>query len=335
MISVLVAVYNAQEYICECLDSLLHQTYDDLQIICVDDASTDDSWKILQDYKNCDRRVETYRVEKNQGAAHARNVGLNHVRGDYVCFLDSDDYFAEDALGSALGVFETIPETDCVLFDVHIVDKCGNLISRQTTPEFISLTGLEAASMYINWKIHGVYMLKAGIHRRIPYDESARAYSDDITTPIHYLHSRKIGRCDGVYHYRRHPKSVTNEKSALVFERLRAGDRLRTILNKEVGPGPLMRDFENQYWLLIISMVGALSEQKGKISPHERKEAMTLIKDCWLKVDTTLLSPRNKWKFGYWPVRFSWRLFRLQQCFYHGTRRMKKGFCRNRIARQS
>ena len=97
-VSVLVAVYNAEKYLHQCLDSLIGQTHQDLEIICVDDASTDGSWQILQEYVRRDSRVIVMRHDENKGHAHARNTGLKVATGDYITMLDSDDWYSEDAV---------------------------------------------------------------------------------------------------------------------------------------------------------------------------------------------------------------------------------------------
>lgn len=90
-VSVIIPVYNVEKYIGKCIDSVINQTYRDIEIICVNDGSTDNSLNILRDYAQKDNRIIIISQE-NQGAAIARNNGLNNAKGDYICFLDSDDY---------------------------------------------------------------------------------------------------------------------------------------------------------------------------------------------------------------------------------------------------
>ena len=105
-VTVLVAVYNAEPWLPRCLDSLRSQTLTDIQVLCVDDCSTDGSLALLRQYADGDPRFEVIHLEKNQGQAHARNVGLEHARGDLVCFLDVDDWFSPDALQQAVSVMD-------------------------------------------------------------------------------------------------------------------------------------------------------------------------------------------------------------------------------------
>lgn len=89
-ITIIIPIFNSANYLIPCLDSIVNQTYQNLEIILVNDGSTDDSSKIIQDYRRKDSRVIIVN-QKNQGLSGARNSGLKHTTGDYVTFVDSDD----------------------------------------------------------------------------------------------------------------------------------------------------------------------------------------------------------------------------------------------------
>ena len=93
-VTIVMPVYNAEKYLGQALDSILHQTYKNLEIVCVDDGSTDSSLRILEAYKNKDSRIQIL-TQKNQYAGVARNNGMDHATGDYIMFLDADDVFAK------------------------------------------------------------------------------------------------------------------------------------------------------------------------------------------------------------------------------------------------
>ena len=96
-ISVIVPVYNVEDYLKECLDSILNQSLKEIEVICINDGSTDGSLEILKDYQINDTRVKVF-SQQNKGLGCARNVGLEHAIGEYVFFIDSDDYIIEDTL---------------------------------------------------------------------------------------------------------------------------------------------------------------------------------------------------------------------------------------------
>ena len=113
-VSVIIPVYNAEKYLSECLDSVLCQTLRDIEVICVDDGSTDGSLSLLREYETRDSRLKTL-TQQNEYAGVARNRGLNAASGRYCLFLDADDFFAPEMLEAIYGrACET--EADIVLF---------------------------------------------------------------------------------------------------------------------------------------------------------------------------------------------------------------------------
>lgn len=101
MISVIVPVYNTEAYLPRCLESILGQTCRDLQVICVNDGSTDGSGAILEDFRRRDNRVEVV-CRRNSGLSASRNAGLELARGEYVMFVDADDWLDGHACADAL-----------------------------------------------------------------------------------------------------------------------------------------------------------------------------------------------------------------------------------------
>ena len=96
-ISVIIPVYNTEKYLSECLDSVLAQTFKDIEIICVNDGSSDNSGRILEEYTKRDTRIKVI-TQSNQGLSAARNAGLDEAKGEWIAFLDSDDRLPPYAL---------------------------------------------------------------------------------------------------------------------------------------------------------------------------------------------------------------------------------------------
>ena len=91
-VSVIIPIYNVEEYLEECLDSVIEQTLEDIEIICIDDGSTDNSLTILKEYERKDKRIKVL-SQNNQGAGKARNYGLEIAQGEYLAFIDGDDFY--------------------------------------------------------------------------------------------------------------------------------------------------------------------------------------------------------------------------------------------------
>lgn len=95
-VSVIIPMHNSSKYILECVDSVINQTYKNLEIILIDDKSTDDTLKKVLSVN--DKRIKLIKFKKNEGAAKARNKGIEEATGDYICFLDSDDYWVKEKI---------------------------------------------------------------------------------------------------------------------------------------------------------------------------------------------------------------------------------------------
>lgn len=97
MISIIIPVYNIEKYLSRCIESVLDQTYQNLEAIFVNDGSTDNSLKILEEYQKKDKRIKIINKE-NAGSGAARNDGIEQSKGEYLAFLDSDDWYEKDFL---------------------------------------------------------------------------------------------------------------------------------------------------------------------------------------------------------------------------------------------
>ncbi len=123
-LTVIVPVYNVEKYLRECLDSLLNQTFDDFNIVCVNDGSTDSSLEILEEYKSKDDRI-TVISQDNLGVSKARNAAMGHITGEYTYFMDSDDVIEPDAFETLYKIAED-KALDFVIFKIiNFDDETG------------------------------------------------------------------------------------------------------------------------------------------------------------------------------------------------------------------
>lgn len=137
MISLIIPVYNVEPYLRKCLDSLLAQDYDDWEALIVEDGSTDGSGAICDEYATRDSRLRVFH-KMNEGVSAARNFGLDNARGEWIWFVDSDDWISEDAL-DRLG--ETIRDVNCdtIFFGIEYYDEQNNLIGQEDRNSAVDL----------------------------------------------------------------------------------------------------------------------------------------------------------------------------------------------------
>ena len=138
LVSIIVPIYKVEKYLRQCIDSLVIQTYGNIEIILVDDGSPDNCGKICDEYAKIDSRINVIH-KKNEGLSVARNVGIDIAKGDYLMFVDSDDWveptFCERALETAI-----LQGVDCVAVGVNVINESGPIIKYDTThPGFFSI----------------------------------------------------------------------------------------------------------------------------------------------------------------------------------------------------
>ena len=135
-ISFIIPVYNVEEYLGQCLDSVLAQSYEDFEAICIDDGSTDSSLNILKKYEKKDKRIKII-SQKNQGVSVARNAGLDAARGEYISFVDSDDAIDAEFIKTMLTALEENPQADFAWVDVQKGSELKKYDSKRRKQRYI------------------------------------------------------------------------------------------------------------------------------------------------------------------------------------------------------
>lgn len=150
-ISIIIPVYNAEKYLDECILSVLNSDYKNIEVILIDDASTDKSTDIIKKYASNDKRVKYIRNQKNLGAGICRNIGITHSKGELTAFLDCDDYFTKDFLPKMIEAYQR-NKSDIViccyytLYDNKMKEyhhkfnygfEPAEIISKDTIPKYI------------------------------------------------------------------------------------------------------------------------------------------------------------------------------------------------------
>lgn len=136
-ISVIVPIYNADLYLAKCIESLINQEYTALQIILVNDGSTDKSLEIAEQYAKLDSRIEVYSHSTNEGQSLARNTGLRYATGEYISFVDADDYVDSNFYTYML---QHIGNLDCVQIGYKRVTSQGKVFQKKLPRHFYQFT---------------------------------------------------------------------------------------------------------------------------------------------------------------------------------------------------
>lgn len=301
--SVLVAVYNAVPYLQACLDSILHQSVDDLQILCVDDASTDDSAQILSEYAARDKRVEVIRLDRNQGQASARNVALTRAKGEWILMVDADDLLGEDALEEMERTMKRFPSADCIVLQL-VRFGAAQATEREDgpTPDTV-FTGAEACRAAINWKLNGLYAGRRDLYMRMPFDDSSRVYSDDNTSRIHYLLSRQVAVSAGEYLYRQHEASATHRFDLRRLDFLAANRSLRSLLERYQANTDILTACEEHCWRNFVGLYLQFRRQWATFTPQEHQLIRLSFKESLQEMRPERLPCALRWSPSWLFVR--------------------------------
>ena len=238
-ISVIVPVYNVEEYLDKCLESLLNQHYSDMEIVVVDDKSTDGSLNIAKKYQKY-TNVKVIAKEKNSGLSDTRNVGIKESCGQYIMFLDSDDYVENGCIAKIQGIIEKENTPDIIYFgyceeyestDKQLI-KYGYVSAKNCsfTGEKFALEELKQRNLYAA-ACFGVYK-RAFIVENQLYFESGILHEDELWTPQVILRANKIYTSDYVfYHYLRRME----KESGLPVEKILTVWRDYLSMAKKIG----------------------------------------------------------------------------------------------------
>lgn len=224
-ISVIIPVYNVEPYLCQCLDSIITQTLQDIEIICVDDGSTDNSYTILQEYASKDKRIIALR-QQNSGAGIARNTGMKVTKGEYLAILDSDDFFEPDMLKKAYLQCKKDNADICVFrsdkYDTQRqkYEPIPWTIKKQYLPEHIPFRPVEIYpyifQMFNGWSWDKLYR-RDFVERTGLQFQGLRTTNDAFFVYMASIQAEKITIVDEILaHHRVNNKaslSVTREKS--------------------------------------------------------------------------------------------------------------------------
>ncbi len=194
LVTVIVPVYNVENYLRKCLNSIISQSYTNLEVLLIDDGSTDTSGKLCDEYAVIDSRIRVFH-KVNGGLSSARNMGLDNMTGEYIIFIDSDDYFAEDAIGDLVKAIVKY-QADLSFGEVRMVDETGATIcerGKKTYKETILTSKQTMTEICLN-RLTGVSacgkLYKASLFENIRYPVG-RLYEDAYTTPEIVLRSQK------------------------------------------------------------------------------------------------------------------------------------------------
>jgi glycosyltransferase involved in cell wall biosynthesis len=215
LISILVPVYNSEEYLVECLTSILNQSIRDIEVIIVDDGSIDQSLEICKKMEENDKRIIVI-SQDNRGPSVARNVGLRIAKGQYIGFVDSDDWIDRDMYEILLSNLIEY-ETDIAICGYYTVYGINDIRYRHCGTRKVLMNSIEMLQEYIDWNLIGAAvwskLYKRELFENVRFPEDLKGREDAFVMP-RLLGTAKKGIHIGSpkYHYRIRVNSIYRKK---------------------------------------------------------------------------------------------------------------------------
>lgn len=226
-VSVIVPVYNTEKYLKNCIDSLLKQNFDDYEIIVINDLSPGNAEEIIKSYN--DKKIVYIKNKTNKGIGYNRNLGIKKAKGEYVCFIDSDDYVKEDFI-SKMYNYSKENNLDLCVCDYVNVDEEGNKLKEFNLSDFC-ITNYEENNKILceinlaPW--NKLYKKDMFVKNKIEFSETLK-YEDLSFVALSIKNSKKIGKInEQLNYYTIHNNSETTTRDKRVFDIFKQLDIVR------------------------------------------------------------------------------------------------------------
>lgn len=257
-VSVIVPIYNVEKYLCDCLDSILAQKHKNIEVILIDDGSTDSSSYICDRYVEIDSRIKVIH-QKNNGVSRARNLGIGYMTGDYVVFIDSDDYLSNNYISHLINLIDNNRRCELALCSLLMVNENGEKIDNQ---RYFFKNNIFSAEDYTKYLFASdVFGYQGNLCNKIFSVELIKKYKINFDEKIYYNEDRLfickyLTYCNFVcmsnknyYFYRQHSLSamgkIEKEFSYRMLTEIEAYEKMKILIknNNQIYMHLLISEF--------------------------------------------------------------------------------------------
>ena len=296
-VSVVVPIYNVEKYLNKCIDSIINQTYKNLEIILVDDGSLDNCPKICDSYQKEDNRIKVIHKE-NGGLSDARNAGIEIATGKYICFIDSDDFISKEYIDTLYKMCikhnADIAECDYIKFkdEKDIIEDEG-ILQEQEYTNIEMLNRLYVKNYSIKTTIAWNKLYKIDLFTEIRYPKG-KLHEDEFTTYKLIYKSKKVVETDKkLYYYRQNDKSIMGKKfNEKRYDALEAFQKRKEFF-KNKGNKDFYNKSDIKYQNKLINFY-CLTKKYMKDSKQQQKKLLGLANENFNNMDRKI---RYKVKF--------------------------------------
>lgn len=298
LITVITPFFNSMEFIEIPMRSMLNQTYQNWEYICVDDCSSDKTLEKLREYAEKDPRIKIIAREKNSGSASGGfNTGIIAVKGTYVQLLGHEDELSPDLLEN---IAKRIDETnaDVIIPDASIVSagiseniETFDMIAIKpshkgkdtfkTNDRSVVLSGREAFGLSINWRIHGWACFSADLIKKCGNLREDVMNPDELWVRTLFLNAGKVAFCNGKYVYLRRKDSISNKMNAKSFDVFRVQKELLELLKTHKFSKKEFKIWKKDTLFRIQCYSYRYIFNKHLLNEEEQNKAMDFLRHAW------------------------------------------------------
>ncbi|HEB9338999.1 TPA: glycosyltransferase family 2 protein [Campylobacter coli] len=295
-ISIFTCCYNHEKYLERCINSILRQTYKNWELVCVDDKSTDNSLKILQDFAEKDKRIRVIEKENNSGmAAPNCNIALKYLDGEFILGVGPDDEISENCLQEFINVYSDLEdeEIDAIIIPTlfyFIENKEKNFIMSGVkgtkNSENRILTGKEAFELSIDWKISGFAFFRTNIVKKFGFYEEGMN-GDEYSCREFFLNSRNVAFLKkSVYIYHQINTSITKKLSTKLFNTYKTLYKVEELAKKYKLKKTLIREINKKRYRETYNLWDRYLKNRENFSASEQQ-----VIEGYFREDQELLQP--------------------------------------------
>lgn len=276
LVSIVIPVYNSEKYIAKCLASLQSQSYDNIEVIIINDGSTDQTQKVIKDFIKTDKRFVLINKE-NAGVSSARNAGIQLAKGKYLIFVDSDDYVTSDYVETLLSLMQD-KNNELACADYYIVERGAAYSQSSGTNKIEVLRRIDAIDLLHNdhcfqgYLWNKIFLKDVIIQNSILFDPDIKIWEDMLFCLKYLVHVKKIVHINkAIYYYVNHSESVMNDKSIWnEYTQLKALEGMWELL--QPYGGTFKEYIRNCYTNTLAGLLGKKTRYSDKIMMRKIKE---------------------------------------------------------------
>jgi len=300
-VSVFIPTYNSSPLIRKTLDSLIRQSYKDIEIVCVDDESSDDTIDILNSFSKKDSRISVY-CKKNEGSVpFSWNYVFPLLKGEFTIYMSHDDLIEPETIEKLVSKQKSDTDIDCVIPSVVFFDNnmslpeekyeeknANNDMSKHPT-----ISGYEAFDEMLDYSIPGFALWRTNLIRKIGMPTES-FNSDEAMQRIWAKHCRKVAFSDAKFGYRQSSNSIVRGLKPMHYFSLFSNLLLfREMTNMENISSERKKSIQYQYFETLFYLDSQYRKQKGNFNPRQKSLYLQMSKESYSELRKNLVCPKS------------------------------------------